>query len=76
MKEFFELNAPYRFELNDLIAILYVLCAILGIMGIDATILFLSGSILGFIGSLKAHRINLLVLNSAFIVLNTFYLFN
>lgn len=74
MKQFFELNKPYKFELNDLIAVLYVICAILGIAGIGATFLFLIGAILGFIGSLKCHRINLLVLNGAFIVLNIYYL--
>lgn len=74
MKKFFELNKSYCFELNDLIAVLYVICAVLGIMNINATVLFLSGSILGFVGSFKAHRINLLVLNGAFIVLNGYYL--
>ena len=70
MKKFFELNKPYKFEINDIIALLYVVCAVIGIMGINATPLFLIGSGIGLITCFKAHRINLVALNGALFILN------
>ena len=70
MKNYFELNRPYRFEINDLIALIYCACAVIGIMGINATSLFLIGSAIGFVTCFTAHRINLVALNGALFVLN------
>ena len=75
MKKFFELNNPYQFDINDVIALIYIVCAVMGIYGINATPLFLLGSIIGFITSLSAHRINLLLINGAFIALNAVNIF-
>ena len=75
MRKYFELTKPYHFEINDLVAFIYVVCAALGIMGLNATPLFLLGATIGFITSLSAHKINLLLINGAFILLNTVNIF-
>lgn len=72
MKNFFELNKPYRFEINDIIALIYCACAVIGMMGINATPLFLIGSAIGFATCFSAHRINLVALNGALFALNLF----
>ena len=74
MKKFFELNHPYKFDPTDLTAGIYVLCAILGIMGKDVGLLVLVGSAIGTAFCWQAHRINLVVLNVALFIFN-FYTF-
>lgn len=70
MKEYFELNKKYEFDPTDLIAGIYVVCAVLGIMGYNVTPLFLLGSAIGTAFCWKARRINLIVLNVALFILN------
>lgn len=70
VKEFFELNTRYKFDVTDLTAGIYLLCTILGIMGINVTPLFLLGSAIGTAFCWQAHRINLIVLNSSLFILN------
>ena len=76
MKKFFELNKPYKFDPTDLTAAIYVVCAVLGICGIDNSVLFLIGSAIGTAFCWKTHRINLVVLNVALFVLNVFCVFS
>lgn len=70
IKNFFELNKPYKFDPTDLTATIYLLCTVLGIMGMNVTPLFLLGSAIGTAFCWQAHRINLVVLNMALFVLN------
>ena len=70
IKNFFELNNPYKFDPTDLTATIYLLCTVLGIMGMNVTPLFLLGSAIGTAFCWQAHRINLVVLNVALFVLN------
>ena len=71
MKKYFELNRPYKFDPTDLTAIIYTLCAVLGIMTtINITPLFLVGSAIGTAFCWQGRRINLVVLNVALFVLN------
>lgn len=71
MREYFELNKPYQFMVDDLTAGIYLLCAMLGIATtINITPLFLIGSTIGTAFCWKARRINLVVLNGALLVLN------
>jgi hypothetical protein len=70
LKEFFELNKPYQFDPTDLTAIIYTVCAILGSIGYNVTVLFLIGSIIGVATCWQARRINLVVLNVALFGLN------
>ena len=43
-KNYFELNTTYKFDPTDLTATIYVLCTVLGIMGMNVTPLFLLGN--------------------------------
>ena len=75
MRKFFELNKPYKFDPTDLTAAIYVVCAALGMMGYDNSVLFLIGSAIGTAFCWKAHRINLIVLNVALFVFNLYCVF-
>ena len=70
MKEFFELNKPYKFDVTDLTALIYVIAAILGVMGVNPTIPFFIGATISTAFCWQARRINLIVLNVALFGLN------
>ena len=70
MKEFFELNKPYKFDVTDLTALIYVIVAVLGVMGVNPTIPFLIGATISTVFCWQARRINLIVLNVALFGLN------
>lgn len=70
IKNYFELNQKYKFDVTDLTAFIYVLCTILGIIGVNVTPLFLIGSAIGTAFCWQARRINLIVLNGSLFVLN------
>lgn len=76
MKKFFELNKPYKFDPTDLTALIYVLCTVLGIMGMNITPLFCVGAVIGTAFCWQAHRINLVVLNVALLVFNIYNFIN
>lgn len=64
----------YQFDINDFIGLIYVLCVI-GIMcGLNMTPLFFVGCIISFIACFKAKKINLVIINLAFVILNGYYL--
>lgn len=70
LKNYFELNKKYKFDPTDLTATIFVLCTVLGIMGMNVTPLFLIGSAIGTAFCWQGRRINLVVLNVALFVLN------
>ena len=73
---YFELktDGKYHFEWADVTSILYVICVV-GIMcGFDMTPLFVVACVISLITCVKAKRINLIIINAAFVVLNLFYL--
>lgn len=70
MKEFFELNKPYKFDVTDLTALICVIAAVLGIMGYNPTIPFLIGATISTAFCWQARRINLIALNVALFGLN------
>ena len=70
LKNYFELNQKYKFDVTDLTAFIYVLCTILGIIGVNVTPLFLIGSAIGTAFCWQARRINLIVLNGSLFILN------
>lgn len=74
MRKFFELTTPYKFDPTDLTACIYLVCAVLGMMGKDVSVLFLIGSAIGTAFCWQAHRINVMVLNIALFIFN-FYTF-
>lgn len=70
MREYFELTKPYKFDVTDLTAFIYVICAIFGSIGYNVTILFFIGSIIATAFCWQAKRINVIVLNVALFGLN------
>ena len=75
MRKFFELHGKYQFDPTDLTALIYVVCAVLGMMGKNTSILFLIGSAIGTAFCWKARRINLIVLNVALFIFNIYCVF-
>ena len=72
--EYFELNKKYKFDITDITSIIYVICAVIGIMGGNPTVLFTVGSLIATAFCWQARRINLIVLNVALLILNLFNL--
>ena len=72
LKEYFNLNRAYEFDITDITAFIYTICAIGAILGANMTALFLVGSVIGTLFCFKARRINLIVLNVALLVLNLY----
>lgn len=72
LKKFFELNKPYKFDVTDLTALIYVIAAVLGVAGVNPTIPFLIGATISTAFCWQARRINLIVLNVALFGLNLF----
>ena len=70
LKNFFELNRPYKFDVTDITAVIYVIAAVLGIMGYNPTIPFLIGATISTAFCWQARRINLVALNVALFGLN------
>ena len=72
LKEYFNLNRAYEFDITDITAFIYTICAIGAILGANMTALFLVGSVIGTLFCFKARRINLIVLTVALLVLNLY----
>ena len=75
IKRFFNLDRAYRFEVTDLTALIYTICAIGGMMGVDMTILWCIGATIATAFCWQARRVNLVVLNGALWVMNMWNLF-
>ena len=73
MKKWIE-EKKYIFDINDLICLVYVLCVAGIVSGLNMTPLFFIGCVVSFIACFKAKRINLVIMNLAFVVLNGYYL--
>ena len=69
---YFELNKPYQFDITDITAPIYALCAIGIIMGFNMNVLFFVGSAISTATCWKAKRLNLVVLNGALFILNLY----
>lgn len=76
LKTYFNLNRAYEFDITDITALIYTICAIGVMCGIDMTILFFIGSTIATIFCLQAKRINLVVLNVALWFMNLYYIIN
>lgn len=72
--QYFQLDRTYRFDVTDITALIYVLCAVLVIGGINATIPFFIGATIATAFCWQARRINLVVLNVALWVMNAYNL--
>jgi hypothetical protein len=76
LKTYFNLDRPYEFDITDITALIYTICAVGVMCGIDMTILFFIGSTIATIFCLQAKRINLVVLNVALWSMNLYYIIN
>lgn len=72
--KYFNLNKAYEFDITDITATIYTICAIGVICGLDMTILFFIGSTIATAFCLQARRINLVVLNVSLWCMNLYYL--
>lgn len=74
IKQYFNLNHAYEFDITDITALIYTICAVGVILGHDMTILFFIGATIATAFCLSARRINLVVLNVALWFMNLYYL--
>ena len=74
IQKYFELTIPYKFDITDITALIYTICAIGVMMGADMTILFFIGATIATAFCWQARRINLVVLNVALWGMNLYYL--
>ena len=72
---YFNLNRPYEFDITDITALIYTICAIGGMIGANMAILWCIGASIATAFCWKAHKINLVVLNVALWVMNMWSLF-
>lgn len=74
LKNFFELNSRYKFDVTDITAAIYIVCAVLAMCGLNATPLFFIGSAISTAFCWQAHRLNLVALNIALFAMNCYYI--
>lgn len=76
MKEFFGIKTTYKFEANDVVALLTIANVVLIIMGFWwAPMVGLVNCVVGIILNIKNRvHINLYIMQIAFIVLNIYFL--
>ena len=75
IKQFFQLNQPYQFDIADITSVIYTLCAAGVMMGYDMTILFVIGAVISTAFCWQARRLNLILLNVSLLAMNLYYLF-
>ena len=76
LKTYFHLNHAYEFDITDITALIYTICAVGVICGYDMTILFFIGSTIATVFCWNARRLNLILLNVALWFMNLYYLIN
>jgi hypothetical protein len=74
IKTYFNLDRPYEFDITDITAIIYTICAIGVMLGCDMTVLFFIGSAIATAFCWQARRLNLVLLNVALFAMNCYYL--
>jgi hypothetical protein len=73
-KTYFNLNRPYEFDITDITAVIYTVCAIGVMLGADMAVLFFIGSAIATAFCWQARRLNLVLLNVALFAMNCYYL--
>jgi hypothetical protein len=76
IKQYFNLNHTYEFDITDITALIYTICAMGVMLGADMTVLFFIGSAIATAFCWQARRLNLVLLNVALFAMNTYYLIN
>lgn len=75
IKTYFNLDHPYQFDITDITALIYTICAMGVMLGADMTVLFFIGSAIATAFCWQARRLNLVLLNVALFAMNCYYLF-
>ena len=70
--EYFQLNKAYQFDITDITAPIYAMCAIGIMLGFNMNVLFFIGSAISTATCWQARRLNLVVLNGALFALNLY----
>lgn len=70
---YFKLNRTYEFDVTDVTAIIYTICAIGVMCGMDMTILFFIGATIATTFCWQARRLNLILLNLSLWCMNLYY---
>ena len=70
--EYFQLNKPYQFDITDITAPIYAMCAFGIMFGFNMNILFFIGSAISTATCWAARRLNLVVLNASLFLLNLY----
>lgn len=73
-KTYFNLKHPYEFDVTDITAIIYTICAIGVMMGENMTIPFFIGSAIATAFCWQARKLNLVLLNASMFAMNGYYL--
>ena len=76
IKTYFHLDRAYEFDITDITALIYTICAVGVICGCDMTVLFFIGSTIATIFCWQARRLNLILLNVALWFMNLYYVIN
>ena len=71
---YFDLEHKYVFDITDITAIIYTICAMGVMLGCDMTVLFFIGSAIATAFCWQARRLNLVLLNVALFAMNCYYL--
>jgi hypothetical protein len=74
IKTYFNLDRPYEFDITDITAVIYTICAMGVMLGADMTVLFFIGSAIATAFCWQARRLNLVLLNVALFAMNCYYL--
>ena len=72
--DYFNLNHTYEFDITDITALIYTICAVGVMCGMDMTILFFIGSAISTVFCFQARRLNLVVLNVSLFAMNGYYI--
>ena len=74
IKNYFDLHRPYVFDITDITAVIYTICAIGVMMGANMTILFCIGATISMAFCWQGRRLNLILLNGALWIMNMYNL--
>ena len=72
--DYFRLDRAYEFDITDITALIYTICAVGVICGMDMTVLFFIGSTIATAFCWNARRLNLILLNVALWFMNLYYI--
>ena len=64
----------YKFDITDIVAVIYAFCVIGIMLGYDMNIIFTIGCIISLASCIPAKRVNLIIINVFILAMNIYYL--